>query len=289
MTQKVADFIAQVEGFDSLPPREKIKIFAWHLHVHMGLECFGNAEIRQCFRDIHTEPPDVAVYLPRMVQHRDLLKFRQGYRLEGSIRRGLDAKYVPNSTVVAVSKLLSDLPAQVPDLLERAFLSEALKCYRAGAYRASIVMAWNLAFDHLVTWILKDAVRVSLFNASVPVRFPKSKLHIVNRESFEDAKEADIIEIAYTASLVTKNIFEILRENLKRRNRAAHPSQVVIVQSQADDAITNLVNNVVRAIGFVFPFPLLPTPLAASPNRPRDALTAPGYKARKGLHNPDTS
>jgi hypothetical protein len=35
---------------------------------------------------------------------------------------------------------------------------------------------------------------------------------------------------------------------LERRNIAAHPSQVVIVQHQADDLITDLVNNVVLAL-----------------------------------------
>jgi hypothetical protein len=35
-----------------------------------------------------------------------------------------------------------------------------------------------------------------------------------------------------------------LREKLKRRNAAAHPSLVVITQAQADDVVTDLVNNV---------------------------------------------
>jgi hypothetical protein len=51
-----------------------------------------------------------------------------------------------------------------------------------------------------------------------------------------------------TASLMPKNIIEILREQLKRRNMAAHPSQVIIMQPQADDTITHLVNNVVLAL-----------------------------------------
>lgn len=248
MAERLADLIARVEGFDGLPPREKIKIFAWHLHTHVGIEYFGNDEIRQSFRDVDAEPPDVTVYLPRMVQHRDLLKLRQGYKLEGAVRRALDAKYGQHATVVAVSKLLTDLPAQVPDLSERAFLAEALNCYRVAAYRAAIVMSWNLAFDHLLGWILKDPARIASFNTAIPLRYPKSKLQVTDRESFEEAKEAEIVEIAYTAKLFSKNIADILRENLKRRNRAAHPSQVVIVQSQADDAITDLVNNVVLAL-----------------------------------------
>jgi hypothetical protein len=33
-----------------------------------------------------------------------------------------------------------------------------------------------------------------------------------------------------------------------KRNIAAHPSSVVVVQSQADDVVTDLINNVVLAL-----------------------------------------
>ena len=116
-------------------------------------------------------------------------------------------------------------------------------------YRAAIVMSWNLAFDHLLAWIFKDPQKLAAFNNTIPVRYPKAKVSAVTtREGFEDIKEAEIIEITYSANLISKNVTEILRENLKRRNRAAHPSQVVIVQSQADDLITNLINNIVLSL-----------------------------------------
>jgi hypothetical protein len=38
------------------------------------------------------------------------------------------------------------------------------------------------------------------------------------------------------------------RAQLDRRNIVAHPSTVVVVQSQADDVVTDLVNNVVLAL-----------------------------------------
>ena len=51
-----------------------------------------------------------------------------------------------------------------------------------------------------------------------------------------------------TAGLVGSNIIRILREKLGKRNSAAHPSAVVVVQSQADDVVTDLVNNVGLAL-----------------------------------------
>ena len=48
---ELKDLVEQVEGFDSLPPREKIRLFAWHLHTNNGKEVFDNAAIRACYDD----------------------------------------------------------------------------------------------------------------------------------------------------------------------------------------------------------------------------------------------
>lgn len=244
---KLANLVRQIVGFDSLEPREKIKLFCWYLHAHGDAEVITNAQVRNCFRELNYRPPDVSVYLPRMVG-KELIEVRGGYKLEGTYRRALDEKY-GDVTVVVTSRLLSELPAKVPDISEQAFLDETLRCYRAGAFRATIVMVWNLAFDHLVAWILREQTRLDAFNAAIPVRYPKrSGLKLGKREDFDELKEFEIIEVAYTAGLVSKNRTEILRERLKRRNMAAHPSQVTIEQPQADDMISDLVNNLVLAL-----------------------------------------
>jgi hypothetical protein len=146
--------------------------------------------------------------------------------------------------------MLADLPAMLGTAEEREFLAEALKCYRVTAYRSAIVMAWNLAFDHLLRWIVSDASRLAAFNQAIGLKYPKRISHQVSQqiESFEEFTEAEVIEVCRTARLLSKNVIEILREKLKRRNSAAHPSQVVITQLQADDAISDLINNVVLAL-----------------------------------------
>lgn len=247
----LTDFVGQVDGFDTLSPKDKIKLFGWYLHVHKSLASFDNDAIRACFKHLHLTSPDVSVYLPRMASAKppELLKERSRYRLARNVRSELDKRYGVNQTVIQVSKLLSDLPDRVPDVAERAFLREALACYRAEAFRACVVMSWNLAFDHLLRWILGDATRLSDFNAAIVRRFPKKiGISIASIEHFEELKEAEVVEICQTASLISKNTTEILREKLKRRNMAAHPSQVTILQSQADDVITDLVNNVVLVL-----------------------------------------
>ena len=231
------------------PPATKFG-FSDGTYTHGGVEVLTNTSVRDCFRKLAVEPPDISKYLPRMAASKpaDLLRVRGGYKLARSVRVALNSKYGVHPSIISVSKLLAELPGKIPDLAERAFLSEAISCYRVAAYRAAIVMTWNLTFDHLLNWIISDAAKVAAFNASIPKRYPKSTVVIITREDFEELKEAETIEVCYTARLITKNVVEILRGKLKRRNMAAHPSEVVIQQPQADDLITDLVNNVVLSL-----------------------------------------
>jgi hypothetical protein len=179
----------------------------------------------------------------------DLVMERAGIKLTRTVRIHLDSKYGTHHSVVRVSKLLAELPDKVPGVAEKAFLQEAMKCYRVEAYRACIVMTWNLAFDHLRGWVLKDAGRLADFNTTIPKKFPKRGNYTVSTvEHFDEFTESEFIEICYTAGVITKNLTEILREKLKRRNAAAHPSLVKVDQPQADDVVTDLVNNVVLAL-----------------------------------------
>ncbi|HEY7769877.1 hypothetical protein [Longimicrobium sp.] len=243
---RLTDFIGTVSRFGDLTHTEKIQMLAWYLHTFGGVERFDAAKLRACYQELHLSSPDFSTYLKRMSERKDLLKDSRGYRLEGNIRRQLDSRFNANTTAVAVSKILSDLPSLVPSVAEKSFLNEALACYRVRAYRASIVMVWNLAYSHLTTWIQADSQRLSEFNSKIEVRLPKKKGFVIRTpEDFEELKEFEVIEICNTAGLLSKNVIKLLQEKLARRNAAAHPSSVVLTQHQADDAISDLVANVV--------------------------------------------
>jgi hypothetical protein len=249
---KLQELVDQVEGFNTLPPRDKIQLFAWWLHVHGSRETVDNALLRNCFDELHLLDPKVSVYTARMLEYSppDLIKSKGGFKLARTLRDELDKKYGVHHSVIAVSKLLADLPAHVPDVSERAFLNEALKCYRIEAFRACIVMTWNLAYSHLLDWILREPTRLAAFNSAIALRYPKiNKLQITKYDEFlDELKESQVIEICNSANLFNSNVFKILKEKLDKRNIAAHPSTVVVVQSQADDVITDLVNNVVLGL-----------------------------------------
>jgi hypothetical protein len=245
---RLEELVERVTTFDGAAPRERIKLFGWWLHTYGGKELFSPADIRTCCDRLHIEePPALATYLTRMSESKELLTERGRYKLARGVRTELDKKYGVHPSVVAVNKLLIDLVGKVPDVAEQNFLAEAIKCYRVEAYRACIVMTWNVAYNHLLHWILRDHARLA--NAAIVKRNSKKiGLTIAKYDDFEELKEREVVDICNIASLYNSSVYKILVGKLDRRNIAAHPSAVVIVQSQADDTITDLVNNVVLGL-----------------------------------------
>lgn len=248
---KLDELIEQVAGFDTLSNKEKINLFAWWLHTHGGKELFGPSEIRWCFSSQHIdEPKALATYIARQANSKDFIEERGKYKLARSVRLDMDKLYGVHHSVVAVSRILTELPEKVPTIEERAFLQEALKCYRIEAYRSCIVMVWNLAYAHLLDWILQDAERLAAFNATTPKRYPSLKnVQVTKYDDFRDEfQERQVVDIASSAGLINDDIYKIMKAKLDRRNIVAHPSTVVVAQSQADDMVTDLVHNVVLAL-----------------------------------------
>ena len=137
----------------------------------------------------------------------------------------------------------------MPNVAERDFLDEALICFEHQAFRAAIVMTWNLAYSHLLEFILKH--HVATFNAKYQAMFPgkwaKAKAAPVSKyEDFSvDLKESEVLDVAKSANAITNDVYKVLEPKLGRRNSAAHPSSVKIGQLQAEEFIDDLVNNVV--------------------------------------------
>lgn len=246
------ELVRSIPNLAKLSHPDKIKIFGWYLHTYGGKERFDLSAVRGCYNALDLQPSaNLSQELTRLLgrKPRELLKDAAGYRLEARIRDAIDKKYGEHETTVVVAQLLRDLPGKVADHAERVFLSEALTCYRHLAFRATIVMTWNLAYDHLLNWLLKDTKRIADFNANVMARIGAKRaagLVVVSREDFENLKESEVLDICGTASLLpSRNIKKILDAQLQRRNMAAHPSLIEIARAQADDTVTTLVSNVV--------------------------------------------
>lgn len=248
---RLGEFTGSVSGFHTKSAVDQLLLLGWFIESVEGKDCFTVLDVRTAFQKAGIEPPNVSQYLDRLKSKKppQVVKSGAGYRLAGTVRRSMDTKVGGNPSVVAVSKLLSDLPVKVPNVAERDFLYEALSCYKVKAYRAAIVMTWNLTYDHLMGWLLADATRLDQLNDGIKKRFPKLTVVVAARDDFDELKESQIIEACRTARLLNKNVVEILESKLKRRNAVAHPSTVVVTQAQADDTITDLINNVVLILG----------------------------------------
>jgi hypothetical protein len=247
MTETFDAFTRRVPSFATLSPTEKICHAAWYLHSVQGREFVTAGAINSLFDEIHSLPPHTAVYLKRLAEKKPplFIKTKQGFRLENRPRRELEEKFAAKPETAVVSALLTGLLGKVGEGDEARFLDETLRCYSVRAFRAAIVMAWNLAFDHIIRWVVSDAARLSAANNSISVKYAKKNVIISDADDFADLKEFEVIEVLRHAGLITKNIADLLKEKLRRRNAAAHPSSVVITQAQADDVLTDLVNNIV--------------------------------------------
>jgi hypothetical protein len=247
----LAELVQGIPGFANWSHVEKIKLFAWHLHTYKGLEYFGTSDVKHCYEDLNLqEPSSIAPFLGSMEKKKpkELIKKPEGCKLEMRIRDGLDRKYGIRTITVQVTDLLAKLPGKVPDLAERTFLDEALVCLKHGAFRAAIVMAWNLAYHHLCDHVLKR--ELARFNAQWPLVYQghhkKGTKAIAKMEDLSDElKESEVIEICNSAGIISKDVHKILKAKLDRRNSAAHPSAVKIDQLQAEEFIDDIVKNVV--------------------------------------------
>ena len=242
------DLARAIPNLPRQPHAERIKAFAWYLHTHRKMDRFSLADIRACYDHLHyAKPQNLSSCLAQLQQKKppDLLKDKRGYHLEGRIREAYDAKYGTRPLTIVVDTLLADLPGKVPGEAERLFLAEAISCFRIKAFRAAILMTWNVAYDHFEEWIIRN--HLAAFNARIAVNYPKKAgMVIKNKEDFSDhLKESEVIEISKSAGFLHDNIKKIMNDKLTKRNLAAHPSLVEITQYQAEDVISDLVNNVI--------------------------------------------
>jgi hypothetical protein len=139
---------------------------------------------------------------------------------------------------------LQRLVAKVTDENRKKFLAEAIACLGVQAKRATIIMTWLIALDHLYDYIIKH--KLSDFNAALKKRRDKlSTLTIVSKDDFAEMKEAVFIEVARSAGIISNDVRKILDEKLGVRNTFAHPSAIEIHETKVINFIEDLVDNVI--------------------------------------------
>jgi hypothetical protein len=249
---QLAEFKTLVTEYSKKGHPEKITLLGWFLHAHGQQEHFSAANVKSCYDKLHDPcPSSLSGYFLNLVTQKVLLKNSSGYRLSGTTRDVLDGKYKATGYKVQITQLLQGLPQKIPDLAERTYLNEALICYEHGAFRAAVVMTWNLAYHHLCDFVLTQ--RRDDFNnrwyKKLPGQHKNGQRSVVVMDDFmEELKESEVIAICKDEGIITKDIWKIMDDKLGRRNSAAHASSVSIDQLQADAFIDDLVKNVVLKI-----------------------------------------
>jgi hypothetical protein len=241
------DATNSIEGFSNWSFADKIKFFGWYLHTYRQQASFRNTDIKGCFEQLNLAQPSlIAPFLTAMTKKnpKEALQGDAGFRLEIRIRQKFDNLYGQRAATVQIHKMLSELPARISTGDNQRYLEEALICFRHKAFRAAVVMCWNLAFNHLCQLVLDK--HLATFNAQLPKSYPKADIAIISkRDDFTELKESQVLVVCKSANIVSGAIYKILKEKLDRRNIAAHPSGVITTEPTAEEFIKDLVENVV--------------------------------------------
>lgn len=240
----IAEFAGRIPAFDKKAFTDQIEAFAWHLHEVQGKQKFTAADVASCFDRAHlAKPADVRSLLRNLCEKKPprLLKDSTGYRLSAPARQQVGKALDARASALALSSLLAALVPKVTDTAQRTFLNETLTCFNNKAYRAAIVMAWNLVYSHVCNRVF--ALHVQAFNQQRAKTYPKLP-ELTKRTDFEDYKESQVIEICRGARILDATVCKTLTEKLGRRNTAAHPSSSVLTAVSAEEMIVDLVTNV---------------------------------------------
>jgi hypothetical protein len=237
----IVEFTRRIPAFDKKAFTVQIEAFAWHLHEVQGKQKFTAADIASCFERAHlAKPADVRSLLRNLCEKKPprLLKDDSGYKLSASARQQSGKALDSRASSLALSSLLTALIPKITEAAQRTFLNETLTCFNHKAYRASIVMAWNLVYSHVCNRVFES--HVPAFNLQRVKTYPKLP-ELTKRTDFEDYKESQVIEICRGARILDATVCKTLTEKLGRRNTAAHPSSSVLTAVSAEEMIVDLV------------------------------------------------
>jgi hypothetical protein len=238
------EWVKQIPGFKAMPVSEKIVVIGYFINEVAKLDRFSATAINNSFDVLHLDrPSNASSRLSGLATGglKRLLRDAGGYRLNSVTREKVAAMLPKPVEVKQLVTELRKLEAQMTDPHQKTFLAETILCFSHGAFRAAIVMAWNLAYHHACSYILAN--HLAAFNLQMAKAFPKKKA-VGKHSDFEDLQESDVIEIAKGAQIFSKATSGTMKAKLDIRNMAAHPSSTVVAPIKAEEVIIDLVQNV---------------------------------------------
>ena len=251
MEEELNAFLAQVPDLKSKKPAELIHYFVYFLIVVKEQPAATVGDVIACFDLARVAKySNVRTYLSNHSRasggrRPKFIKVRAGYQLERMHEAELGATLQTGPARAQASDALKALLDELTDRDEKAFLQEAIDCYRIDARRASIVLVWILTLHHLFQYVLK--YKLTAFNAElgkVTDKRVKTK-SVATVDDFGDIPENILIQLLRSANVISNDVRKILDVKLGIRNTSAHPSAVLISQVKTTDFIIDLIQNVI--------------------------------------------
>lgn len=241
------ELISKVSDFDNWSHADRIRLFAWFLQSQKGLARFRTGDLTACFDEAHVHrPSNPSQFVRQLCEQKQFIADGTGFRLERSLRAKMDVTWGQREETVAVDRLLAELPSQLAVQAERDYLEEALTCFRSQAFRAAVLMTWNVTYDHLIAKIVEN--HLTVFNHQMSTMFGGKKRPVTIRGDFQKLQESEVLEVCTAAGIVTKEVAKVLREKLDKRNSAAHASGTRFDKLQTEAFIADLVKNALQNI-----------------------------------------
>jgi len=246
VSEGASRFYSSIEGANSLDPKELVGLFVYYLTVDAGQPSATTKAIDGCFSACELTPPArTAAYLSEGVGEKKFIKASPGYKLQRHYREELSKRLGAERVVAQTSVELRKLEGRLSAGSAKDFLKETIDCFEAGANRATIVMCWILALDHLIEYTMKH--HLPAFNVALAAN-PDKRIKvttITKRDDFGDIPDGKLIEFLRSARIIDNDVRKILDQKLGTRNTYAHPSSTAITRTKVIDFVEDLMNNVV--------------------------------------------
>lgn len=240
--------IHMIPDFSAWNHAEKIRLFSWYV-ARSGTEPFKTSDIENCFDGLRLKKPSAIAPFLRAMANREppqLIHCAGTFRLERHFLQSFNDRFGVSEPALILSRDLEQLQERLTDEVERSYLKETLLCLAHGAHRASILMAWNLSFHHLVQWIVSH--RLDVFNEQLSKTYPKLGFRAQGIDDFTYLKEDQVLTVARSARLISNSVFKITKEKLDRRNAVAHPSRLVVGSGTAEEYVRDVIDNIVLSL-----------------------------------------
>lgn len=247
---KIEEFTDEIVDFYSMSSSDQIKYLVYYLLIVYKQDGVKPFEVKKLFESLHILPySNIPKYLNEKSSGKKLdrlfIKKKDSFYLIKETKEHIDLNYNHSKPKLKVSAELKDLAIKITNPNQNAFFEETIKCFAVGAYRATIIMSWNLTVNHLFEYILAN--KLTEFNIVLAGNMDR-RIRITSvsiKDDFNEIPENKFIEFCRSARIISNDVRKILDTNLGIRNSAAHPSNISFTENKTISIVEDLINNVI--------------------------------------------